>query len=472
MVEIRIPMPLRRYAEGTASVELDAGTIGTALDALTERYPQLRPYLFASAGQLRPFVNLFVDGEDIRMLDGLETPLAPRGTVEILPAIAGGSGVVHWQETIAPSVTMLTPASLAHLAGDPVLVDVRSGEEWAQGYLPGAIHIDRGFLEMRIADVVRDPERAIVCYCQSGARSQLAASALAGMGYVHVYSLDGGIERWKEEDRAITVPERLSPEYRQRYQRHLAIPEVGEAGQAKLARGRVAIVGLGGLGCPLSIYLAAAGVGTLALIDNDRVDLSNLQRQILYTPDIVGRPKAACAEAVLARFNPALTLVPIDTRLDERQAPALFAHYDVIVDCTDNFSARYVINDAAVAVGKPVVHGAVYRFDAQVSVFGLPDGPCYRCFLPEPPPPELAPSCAEAGVLGVLPGTAAMLMATETLKLLAGFGEPLSGRMSCYDALSGSFREIRFRRNLQCPQCGDVTCRPAPPKLQAIARVD
>ncbi|MBV7260306.1 molybdopterin-synthase adenylyltransferase MoeB [Erythrobacter crassostreae] len=455
MIELSIPLPLRRYCNGAERVPLEPTTVGEALTQLIDKYPDIEPLLMAPDGGLRPFVNIFVSGEDIRLRDGLETDLKSTDELEILPAIAGGSEALERDRPASDGVSLVTPDECDASSDNPVLIDVRTDEEWRLGYIPNAEHIDRGFLELRIDQVVADKTRMIVCYCQSGVRSKLAAQTLINMGYGRTVSLDGGIERWKAEGRNLEVPPRVSDEMAARYQRHLTIPEVGAEGQVKLANARVAVIGMGGLGCPVSTYLAAAGVGHIGLVDDDDIDLSNLQRQFLYTPDMVGRSKAMSAEAELARFNPTISFQPLKARLDDGNIRDIFESYDLIVDCTDNFTARYLINDEAVHQGKPVVHGAVYRFDAQVSVFGLDDGPCYRCFLPEPPPPELAPSCADAGVLGVLPGVAGLLMATEAIKVIVGFGEALSGRMLCYEAKSGSVREVKFPRDPNCSVCSE-----------------
>jgi molybdopterin/thiamine biosynthesis adenylyltransferase/rhodanese-related sulfurtransferase len=336
-----------------------------------------------------------------------------------------------------------------------VLVDVREGDEWQQGHAPGAVHIPRGFLELRIEEKVPDRCAAVVLYCAGGTRSALAARTLAELGYGDVVSLAGGFTKWRESGAPVAVPRVLSAEQRERYSRHLRVPEVGEAGQARLLDSSVLLVGAGGLGSPAGLYLAAAGVGTIGVADFDVVDLSNLQRQVLHTSARVGRAKTESAEATLRALNPDVKVVRHDLRLDAGNVMELIAPYDVILDGSDNFATKYLLNDAAVLQGKTLVYGSIFRFDGQASVFG-PGGPCYRCLYPEPTPAELAPSCDEAGVLGVLPGLVGLIQATETLKVLLGRGQTLSGRLLAYDALAMTFREYRVRRDAGCAACGDA----------------
>lgn len=459
MVSILVPAPLRSCTNGLAVVEADGETVTAVMDALVREYPRLKPQLFDDAGVLRNFVNLFLNDRDVRMIDGQASAVRAGDTIEILPAIAGGMDpprdFLSWRKDLESSVTSVTPAELtAKAEGGTLILDVRGIEEWDQGHLPGATHLDRGFLELRIESVAPDLDRPIVCYCQSGTRSLFAAATLAQMGYRQVRSLAGGIQRWKAEGGAIRQPAKLSPEAQRRYQRHLAIPEIGPVGQQLLGSRRVLLIGAGGLGCPVALYLCAAGVGELTLVDDDVVEESNLQRQILYTPEMVGKPKAECAREVLTRFNPLVKVNALQQRLDEESALDMFGDFDLIVDGTDNFRSRYLINDAAVACGKAVVQGAIYRFNGQVSVFGLGGSACYRCLYPEAPPPELAPSCAEGGVLGILPGAIGMIMATEAIKLLLGIGRPLANRMVHFDAVEARFRELVFERRPDCPACG------------------
>jgi len=341
-------------------------------------------------------------------------------------------------------------------AGERIaLIDVREKDEADQGMIPGAAHVPRGFLELRIEGLVPDRRAPIVAYCASGNRSLLAADGLRQLGYENVVSMAGGFTRWREEGLPVSTPPRLTEAQRRRYARHLTIPEVGEAGQLKLLGARVLLVGAGGLGCPAAYYLAAAGVGVLGVVDFDKVDESNLQRQILHTVDRVGTSKTESARRSLLALNPGIEVVPIEARLSSANVESLFKDYDVVVDGSDNFPTRYLVNDACVLLGKPNVHGSVYRFEGQVTVFHPPAGPCYRCLFPEPPPAELAPSCAEAGVLGVLPGVVGLLEAIETIKLILGAGESLVGRLLHYDALKAEFRTLRVRREPTCRYCSD-----------------
>lgn len=336
-----------------------------------------------------------------------------------------------------------------------VLVDVREKHEWSEGYIPGAKHIARGYLEQQIEEAVPDKSEKVVLYCAGGVRSLMAGATLQQMGYTNVVSMAGGFNGWKNGGYEVKQPRTLSETQAKRYSRHLLVPEVGEAGQLKLLDSRVLLIGAGGLGSPSAYYLAAAGVGTLGIIDADVVDDSNLQRQILHNTSRIGKYKAESARETLEALNPDVKVVTYLERLDETNVHQIIADYDVIVDGTDNFPTRYLLNDAAIIANKPVVHGSVFRFEGQLTVFKPYDGPCYRCLFPEPPPVALAPSCAEAGVLGVLPGTIGLLQATETIKLLLGIGEPLVGRLLTYDALAEEFTELRLYRDPKCPACGE-----------------
>lgn len=336
-----------------------------------------------------------------------------------------------------------------------VLVDVREKHEWDDGYIPGATHIPRGFLELQIEEKVPDPAKTVVLYCAGGTRSLIAGSTLQQMGYNNVVSMSGGFGQWKGSGYQFVQPRTLSEAQNKRYSRHLLVPEVGEQGQLKLLDSKVLLIGAGGLGSPAAFYLAAAGVGTLGIIDADVVEESNLQRQIIHNTKRIGQYKAESARETIEELNPDVKVITYIERLDEDNVKRIIADYDVIVDGTDNFPTRYLLNDAALLANKPVVHGSVFRFEGQITVFKPYDGPCYRCLYPEPPPPALAPSCAEAGVLGVLPGIIGLLQATETIKLLLGIGEPLVGRLSTYDALSGEFNELRLFRDPNCPACGE-----------------
>jgi sulfur-carrier protein adenylyltransferase/sulfurtransferase len=339
-------------------------------------------------------------------------------------------------------------------AGAAVL-DVREADEWSQGHLPGAIFIPRGFLELRVEEKVPDKSREVVVYCAGGTRSALGAKTLEQLGYSRVASMAGGFTRWKEAGLPVTVPKTLSAEQKNRYSRHLLVPEVGEAGQTKLLASSVLLVGAGGLGSPAGLYLAAAGVGTIGIVDSDVVDLTNLQRQVLHTTASVGRPKTESAEATIRALNPDVKVVRHDLRLDASNVLEVIAPYDVIVDGCDNFSTKYLVNDAAVLTGKTNVYGSIFRFDGQVSTFVPRQGPCYRCLYPEPTPAGLAPSCDEAGVLGVLPGVVGLIQATEAIKVILGKGELLMGRLLTYDALAMTFRQFRVRRDPRCAVCGE-----------------
>jgi molybdopterin/thiamine biosynthesis adenylyltransferase/rhodanese-related sulfurtransferase len=342
-----------------------------------------------------------------------------------------------------------------------VVVDVRESDEVSQGIIEGAIPIGRGVLESSIGVRVPDPETELVLYCAGGARSALAAKSLLDMGYTNVSSMAGGFGRWKTEARNWVLPTVLTAEQRSRYSRHLLLPEVGEEGQAKLLSSKVLLVGAGGLGSPAALYLAAAGVGTIGVVDYDLVDASNLQRQVVHTLDRVGTPKVHSAAATMTALNPDVTVVPYEERLYADNVFDILSGYDVIVDGGDNFPTRYLVNDASLHLKIPVVHGAIFRFEGQASVFSPYAGPCYRCLFPQPPPPELAPSCAEAGVLGVLPGVIGTIEAVEAIKLLLGIGEPLIGRLLTYDALDQEFRTLNTRRDPECPACSDESRPPA-----------
>ena len=338
----------------------------------------------------------------------------------------------------------------------PLFVDVREPDEWEEGHIPGAIHIGRGRLESRVEGLIPDKGRELVVYCSVGARSAFAAKVLTEMGYEDVLNLGGGFSDWKRNGFEITVPRALSPEQRVRYSRHLLIPEVGEDGQQRLLDARVLLIGAGGLGSPASLYLAAAGVGTLGIVDADVVDESNLQRQIVHSTERIGEPKVASAKQTLEALNPDVRVVPYEERLTSENVDRILGEgWDVIVDGADNFPTRYLLNDASVWKGIPVVHGSIFRFEGQTTVFSPGSGPCYRCLFPQPPPPELAPSCAEGGVLGVLPGVIGSIQGSETLKLVLGIGHPLIGRLLLYDALEAKFDEVAVRRDPACPVCGD-----------------
>jgi molybdopterin/thiamine biosynthesis adenylyltransferase/rhodanese-related sulfurtransferase/molybdopterin converting factor small subunit len=349
MAKILIPTPLRQYAGGHDAVEVDAATVGEALDKLTAEHADLRRHLFNDEGKLRSFVNVYVDDEDIRYLDKDQTKVEAGGTISIVPSIAGGS------------------------------------------------------------TVVAEPPAAVA----------------------------------------------LTNEEVQRYSRHLILPEVGMEGQLKLKQAKVLMIGTGGLGAPLGLYLAAAGVGKIGIVDFDVVDASNLQRQVIHGTKDIGRPKLDSAADSMQDINPNVEIVKYETALTSANALDIIKDYDIVVDGTDNFPTRYLVNDACVLLNKPNAYGSIFRFEGQATVFHHDGGPCYRCLYPEPPPPGLVPSCAEGGVLGILPGLVGMIQATETVKLILGKGETLSGRLVLYDALNMRFRELKLRRNPECPVCGD-----------------
>jgi len=337
-----------------------------------------------------------------------------------------------------------------------IFVDVREPDEWDEGHIPGAIYTGRGRLEQRIEGLVPDKGRALVVYCSAGSRSAFSAKVLEELGYSNVVNLAGGFSDWKRNGFEVTIPRVLSPEQRARYSRHLLIPEVGEEGQQRLLDARVLLVGAGGLGSPASLYLAAAGVGTLGIIDADVVDESNLQRQVVHSTDRLGEAKVESAKRTLEALNPDVRVVPYQERLTSENVDHILSEgWDVIVDGADNFPTRYLVNDASVWHGIPVVHGSIFRFEGQVTLFHPGVGPCYRCLFPQPPPPELAPSCAEGGVLGVLPGIIGSIQANETLKHILHRGDSLAGRLLLFDALGTTLDEVIVRRNPECPVCGD-----------------
>jgi molybdopterin/thiamine biosynthesis adenylyltransferase/rhodanese-related sulfurtransferase len=340
---------------------------------------------------------------------------------------------------------------------DLVVVDVREQAEWDQGHIPGAIHVPRSYLESRFENFVPERDKRIVLYCATGQRSALAAYTLEqDMGYDDVASMNGGFVLWKDRGYPFDRPRILTPEQQERYSRHLLVPEVGSVGQQKLLDAKVLLIGAGGLGSPAALYLAAAGVGTLGIVDDDEVDLTNLQRQVIHSTERIGEPKVESARKTIEALNPDVEVVGYRTRLDRDNVLDLIRDYDVIVDGADNFPTRYLLNDAAVRLRKPVVHASILGFDGQLTVFKPYEGPCYRCLYPQPPPADLAPSCGANGVLGVLPGIMGLLQANETIKLIIEQGEPLVGRLLLFEALSTQFTELKVRRDAAgCPVCGD-----------------
>jgi molybdopterin/thiamine biosynthesis adenylyltransferase/rhodanese-related sulfurtransferase len=335
-----------------------------------------------------------------------------------------------------------------------VLVDVREPEEWSAGHIPGAIHVPKSYLESRIDGAVPDRSQHVVLYCASGNRSAWAARTLIeDLGYENVESMSGGFTLWKDRGYEVETPRTLNAEQRERYSRHLLLPEVGIEGQQKLLDAKVLLLGAGGLGSPAALYLAAAGVGTLGIVDNDEVDLSNLQRQVIHSSERIGVPKVDSAEQTITALNPDVKVEKYALRLGAENIMDVLPGYDVVVDGLDNFPTRYLLNDASVRLQIPVVSAAILGFEGQLSVFKPYDGPCYRCLFPVPPPAELAPSCGANGVLGVLPGTMGLLQATEVVKLILDEGEPLIGRLLMYDALAARFTEVKVRRDPECPIC-------------------
>ena len=340
--------------------------------------------------------------------------------------------------------------------GDPVIVDIREQDEWDEGHIADAIHIPRGNLESRVETAAPDRSRTVLLYCAAGNRSAFAAKTLQELGYDEPLSLSGGFTDWKRNGFPVELSAGLDAPRRARYSRHLLIPEVGEAGQLKLLASKVLLIGAGGLGSPASLYLAAAGIGRLGIVDADVVDESNLQRQIVHSTERLGEPKVESAKRTIEALNPDVDVVAYQERLTSENVDRILADgWDVIVDGADNFPTRYLVNDASVWHDIPVVHGSIYRFEGQVTVLKPGDGPCYRCLFPTPPPPELAPSCAEGGVLGVLPGIVGSLQASEALKLALGIGDSLVGRLLLFDALETSFTEVLLRRDPNCPVCGE-----------------
>jgi molybdopterin/thiamine biosynthesis adenylyltransferase/rhodanese-related sulfurtransferase len=354
-------------------------------------------------------------------------------------------------------VPEVTPGQVDALpAGAAVLIDVREASEWEQGHLPGAQHISKSYIEGQIEGAVPDRDTPVILYCAAGVRSLFAAQTLTEMGYTDVASMSGGFQAWKSAGLDFETPVVLSAEQKQRYSRHLLIPEVGAAGQARLLGSKALLVGAGGLGSPAALYLAAAGVGTIGIVDFDIVDVSNLQRQIVHTTDRVGERKVESARKSINALNPGIRVVPHEEMLVAENVERIIAGYDVILDGTDTFETRYILNDAAVAAGITVVHASVFRFEGQLTTFIPFEGPCYRCLYPTPPPPELAPGCSVAGVLGVVPGILGLLQATEALKVLLGIGHTLAGRLLLFDALETEFTELQLRRDPSCPVCSDA----------------
>ena len=461
---VRIPTPLRSFTAGASEVTVEGATVGEAIRSLVAVHQGLGARILDADGNLRNFVNVYLNDSNIRTLGGLDADLPDGCTLHIVPAVAGGMHarqrrLMELKQTI-PEITPVDSFAEQHEKG-AVLLDVREPDEVAGGSPVGAIKLVRGFLELEIETRVPDLSTPIIAMCAGGVRSLFAAQNLRDLGYENVRSMSGGFNGWKNAGLPMAMPRVLTQEERERYGRHLTVPEVGEEGQVKLLQSKVLMIGAGGLGSPAAYYLAAAGVGTIGLIDDDVVDRSNLQRQILHADDRVGMAKVESAKKTLQALNPSITVNTYQERLVAGNVDRIFEGYDLVIDGTDNFTTRYLVNDACLKFGIPNVHGAIFRFEGQLSVF-WPDhpemevqGPCYRCLFPEPPPPELAPSCAEAGVLGILPGVVGTLEAVEAIKLLLGIGEPLIGRLVLYDALSQRFTEMKIERNPECKWCGD-----------------
>ncbi|HEX7233074.1 MAG TPA: molybdopterin-synthase adenylyltransferase MoeB [Candidatus Binatia bacterium] len=337
----------------------------------------------------------------------------------------------------------------------PILLDVRESDEWRQGHLEGALPLPRGFLEIKVESAIPDKNAPVIAYCAGGTRSLLAAKVMKEMGYQNVSSMAGGYGAWKNGGFKWVQDFQYTPDQLIRYSRHFLLPEVGEDGQAKLLQAKILMIGAGGLGSPAAYYLAAAGVGTLGIIDNDVVDISNLQRQILHANDRVGMPKVESAKKTLEALNPDVKVIPYQAKLTSENIMEIIKDYDFVVDGCDNFPTRYLVNDACVLTNKPNVHGSIFQFEGQATVFYPRKGPCYRCLYPEPPPAELAPSCAEAGVLGVLPGLIGVIEALEAIKLILGKGDSLIGRLLCFNTLTMEINTLKLRRDPNCPMCGD-----------------
>lgn len=359
------------------------------------------------------------------------------------------------------SITELSPEQVRARLGEMVLIDVREADEHRQGAIPGCRLLPRGILERDIGTLAPDPHTEIVLYCGGGSRSALAAASLREMGYGSVGSLAGGFERWKAEGHPWGDPGGLTTEQRARYARHVRLPEVGENGQLRLLSARVLVVGAGGLGSPAALYLAAAGLGTIGVVDHDVVDETNLQRQVLHNVERVGMPKVESARETLMALNPDVKVETHQERLAAANADRILSGYDLVIDGGDNFPTRYLVNDASLRLRIPVVHGSIFRFEGQVSVFAPYEGPCYRCLYRQPPPPELAPTCAEAGVIGVVPGVIGSIQAMEAVKVLLGIGDTLAGRLLVYDALDQDFTTVSVRRDPGCPACADPGRPPA-----------
>ncbi|MEM8712645.1 MAG: molybdopterin-synthase adenylyltransferase MoeB [Planctomycetota bacterium] len=467
-ITLRIPAPLRRFTGGVSKVAIRGDELRGALEGVRATHPELIGNVLDEDGELRTFVHLFVDGKDVAKRDGLETNLDGVSVITILPAVAGGALSLkdeRLDELRSTVEEIETDEAFELLESEPraTLLDIREKDEVERGSPLGARRLGRGFLELRVEDVVPERDAPLLVLCQGGVRSLFAADSLARLGYRDVRSVAGGFAAWEALGLPTEAPRTLSSSEVERYARHLSVPEVGEEGQAKLLSSSVLLIGAGGLGSPTALYLAAAGVGHLTIVDDDVVDRSNLQRQILHTDASVGDLKVDSVAQTLLALNPDIEVERIPERLTVENAVELVGRHDVVVDGTDNFATRYLVNDAAVAGGVPNVHGSIFRFEGQVSVFAPSlGGPCYRCVYPTPPPADLAPGCSEAGVLGVLPGVVGTLEAVEVIKLLLGVGDPLVGRLLHYDALSAELFSYEIGASDSCERCSSEAARRAP----------
>ncbi len=476
MATVYIPTPLRRLTGGQSKVEVEADNVDALVAALESRYPGLRERLVDEQGAIKRFINVFVNDEEIRTLQGQATVLHSADRVSIVPAMAGGSdqtevtvnGRMTRDQLIARARAQIREVSASQLKsaldkGEPLtVVDIRERDEFNLGHIPGSVFIPRGFLELRIEEQQPDRSASLVIYCAGGVRSALATRNLQEMGYTNVASLAGGFGGWRNAGYPFRLPRVLTEAQQTRYSRHVLLPDVGQHGQEKLLDARVLLIGAGGLGSPAALYLAAAGVGKLGIVDFDTVDLSNLHRQVLHGTSDLGRPKVVSAAETLYEINPDVEVVGYQEPLTSANAFDILREYDIVLNGSDNFPTRYLVNDACHLLGKPLVDASIFMFEGQVTVYqpphpeiGVAGGPCYRCLYPDPPPPGEVPSCAEAGVLGVLPGIVGSLQAAEVIKLILGIGEPLVGRLLMFDALEMDFRLMKVRRNPDCPLCGE-----------------
>lgn len=475
-VTVRIPTPLRSLTQGADEIQIPGATVGEVLHGLDD---SLLQRILTPEGEVRQFVNIYLGPKNVYTLDGLATPVKEGDVLSIIPAVAGGNlgqEKDRWLQQLRTRIPAVTPRqALALQRRGALLVDVREPAEISAGAPAGSLPLGRSYLELNIEQAVPDKQGTLVVFCAVGQRSLFAAEGLQRLGYRDVRNLEGGFNRWKNEGIPYQIPRVLDGNQRERYSRHLMMPEVGESGQLRLLDSRVLLIGAGGLGSPAALYLAAAGVGTLGIVDHDRVERSNLQRQILHTDVRVGSSKVESARIAILALNPSVKVEGHETRLDSSNVEQLLDGYDLVVDGSDNFPTRYLVNDACVKLGIANVHGSVYRFEGQVSVFwpayGKRRGPCYRCLYPQPPPPELAPSCAEAGVLGILPGVIGLLQAVEAIKILLDRGEPLVGRMLYYNALRSRFTELQLEPNPACTYCADPAHFPGYVDYEAFCSV-